>query len=72
MKRKLRLVFVTTMTIAISTGVVRGTEEQDYKDQMRKGVTVFDFKIGRTASKASKEPASLFVGYGRIPGLGAH
>src|SRR5438093_1535691 len=83
------------MTIAISTGVVRGTEEQDesfgqklklaeisgsesyspdvrkiidlgldkatnqrlmvgasegctYKGQMRKGVTVFDFKIGRT------------------------
>ncbi|PYK85045.1 MAG: hypothetical protein DME41_00440 [Verrucomicrobia bacterium] len=28
-KGKLRLVFVTTMTIAISTGVVRGTEEQD-------------------------------------------
>ena len=52
--------------------MVGASEGGTYKGQMRKGVTVFDFKIGRTASKASKEPASLFVGYGRIPGLGAH
>jgi cell wall-associated NlpC family hydrolase len=49
--------------------MVGASEGRTYKGQMRKGVTVFDFKIGRTAAKASKEPASLFVGYGRIPGL---
>ena len=42
-----------------------------YKRQMRKGVGVFDFKIGRTASKVSKEPTAVFVGYGQIPGLDA-
>ena len=52
--------------------MVGASEGRTYKGQMRKGVTVFDFKIGRTASKTGKEPASLFVGYGRIPGLGAH
>jgi len=52
--------------------MVGASEGRTYKGQMRKGVSVFDFKIGRTASKASKEPASLFVGYGRIPGLGPH
>ncbi|MDP9185741.1 MAG: NlpC/P60 family protein [Verrucomicrobiota bacterium] len=52
--------------------MVGASEGRTYKGQMRKGISVFDFKIGRTASKASKEPASLFVGYGRIPGLGAH
>ena len=52
--------------------MVGASEGRTYKGQMRKRVTVFDFKIGRTASKASNEPASLFVGYGRIPGLGAH
>lgn len=50
--------------------MVGATEGRTYKGQMRKGVSVFDFKIGRTASKAGKEPAAVFVGYGHIPGLG--
>jgi cell wall-associated NlpC family hydrolase len=49
--------------------MVGASEGRTYKDQMRKGVGIFDFKIGRTASKASKEPTAVFVGYGRIPGL---
>jgi peptidoglycan DL-endopeptidase CwlO len=50
--------------------MVGASEGRAYKGQMRKGVSVFDFKIGRTASKASKEPAAVFVGYGHIPSLG--
>ncbi len=49
--------------------MVGASEGRTYKGQMRKGVGAFDFKIGRTASKASKEPAAVFVGYGHIPGL---
>jgi cell wall-associated NlpC family hydrolase len=49
--------------------MVGASEGRTYKGQMRKGVGIFDFKIGRTASKASKEPTAVFVGYGRIPGL---
>jgi cell wall-associated NlpC family hydrolase len=51
--------------------MVGASEGRSYKGQMRKGVSVFDFKIGRTASKASKEPSAVFVGYGHVPGLGA-
>ena len=50
--------------------MVGASEGRTYKGQMRKGVGVFDFKIGRTASKTGKEPAAVFVGYGHIPGLG--
>jgi cell wall-associated NlpC family hydrolase len=50
--------------------MIGASEGRTYKGQMRKGVAIFDFKIGRTASKGSKEPAAVFVGYGRIPGLG--
>ena len=49
--------------------MIGASEGHTYKGQMRKGVGVFDFKIGRTASKASKEPTAVFVGYGHIPGL---
>ena len=49
--------------------MVGASEGRTYKGQMRKGVGAFDFKIGRTASKASKEPAAVLVGYGHIPGL---
>jgi peptidoglycan DL-endopeptidase CwlO len=51
--------------------MIGASEGHTYKGQMRKGVGVFDFKIGRTASKASKEPAAVFVGYGQVPGLSA-
>jgi cell wall-associated NlpC family hydrolase len=50
--------------------MIGASEGRAYKGQMRKGVGVFDFKIGRTASRAGKDPAAVFVGYGRIPGLG--
>jgi cell wall-associated NlpC family hydrolase len=50
--------------------MVGASEGRAYKGQMRKGVSIFDFKIGRTASKGSKEPAAVFVGYGHIPGSG--
>jgi len=49
--------------------MIGASEGRTYKGRTRKGVSVFDFKIGRTASKAGKEPAAVFVGYGRIPGL---
>jgi peptidoglycan DL-endopeptidase CwlO len=49
--------------------MVGASEGRAYKGQMWKGVSVFDLKIGRTASKANKEPAAVFVGYGHIPGL---
>ena len=51
--------------------MVGASEGRTYKGQVRKGVGVFDFKIGRTSSKASKEPAAVFVGYGHIPDLSA-
>ena len=50
--------------------MVGASEGRAYKGQMKKGVSIFDFKIGRTASKASTEPTAVFVGYGHIPGLG--
>lgn len=50
--------------------MIGASEGRAYKGQMRKGVGIFDFKIGRTTSKASKEPAAVFVGYGHVPGLG--
>lgn len=50
--------------------MIGASEGRTYKGQMRKGVNVFDFKIGRAASKASKEPTAIFVGYGHVPGLG--
>jgi cell wall-associated NlpC family hydrolase len=49
--------------------MIGASEGRAYKGQMRKGVSVFDFKIGRTASKANQVPVAVFVGYGRIPGL---
>ena len=49
--------------------MIGASEGRTYKGQMRKGVSVFDFKIGRSASKANKEPTAVFVGYGHIPGL---
>ena len=51
--------------------MIGASEGHSYKGQMRKGVGVFDFKIGRIASKASKEPTAVFVGYGHLPGLSA-
>jgi cell wall-associated NlpC family hydrolase len=50
--------------------MIGASEANTYKGQRRSGVSVFDFKVGRAASKTNKEPGPVFVGYGRIPGLG--
>src|SRR5207237_1312869 len=49
--------------------MIGASDGRAYKGQIKKGVSIFDFKIGRPA-KASKEPTAVFVGYGRVPGLG--
>jgi cell wall-associated NlpC family hydrolase len=50
--------------------MIGASERLAYKGQSRSGVNVFDFKVGRAAPKSNKEPGPIFVGYGRIPGLG--
>ena len=50
--------------------MVGASEDRSYKGQSRLGVNVFDFKVSRAAPKSNKEPGPVFVGYGRIPGLG--
>ena len=50
--------------------MVGAGEGRSYKGQSRLGVNVFDFKVSRAAPKPNKEPGPVFVGYGRIPGLG--
>jgi peptidoglycan DL-endopeptidase CwlO len=50
--------------------MVGASERLAYKRQSRSGVNVFDFKLERARSKSNNEPGPVFVGYGRIPGLG--
>jgi len=50
--------------------MIGASERLAYKGQSRSGVNIFDFKVGRARSKANNEPGPVFVGYGRIPGLG--
>lgn len=48
------------------------SERGTFKGQQKSGVSVFDFKVGRTTPKPGKEtPTAVFVGYGRIPDLSA-
>jgi cell wall-associated NlpC family hydrolase len=49
--------------------MVGASDGRTYKGQSRFGVSVFDFKIARSASKSEDKPAAIFVGYGRIPDL---
>lgn len=42
-----------------------------YKGQPHFGVSVFDFKVGRSKAAKSEEPGPTFVGYAGIPGLPA-
>jgi cell wall-associated NlpC family hydrolase len=49
--------------------MVGASDGRTYKGQSRFGVSVFDFKVSRLASKADDKPGPIFVGYGRIPGL---
>jgi len=50
--------------------MVGAGEGRSYKGQSRLGVSVLDFKVSRAAPKPNKESGPVFVGYGRIPGLG--
>ena len=50
--------------------MIGASERLTYKGQSRSGVNIFDFKVGRARSKSNNEPGPVFVGYGRIPGLG--
>jgi cell wall-associated NlpC family hydrolase len=50
--------------------MIGASERLAYKGRSRSGVNVFDFKVGRAAPRSNKEPGPVFVGYGRIPGLG--
>jgi len=51
--------------------MIGASEGSTYKGQKRAGVNVFDFKVGRAAPKSNKEETGpVFVGYGRIPGVG--
>jgi cell wall-associated NlpC family hydrolase len=51
--------------------MVGASDGRTYKGQSRFGVSVFDFKIARSASasKSEDKPGPIFVGYGRIPDL---
>jgi peptidoglycan DL-endopeptidase CwlO len=50
--------------------MIGASERLAYKGQSRSGVNVFDFKVERARPKSNNEPGPIFVGYGRIPGLG--
>jgi cell wall-associated NlpC family hydrolase len=50
--------------------MIGASERLAYKGKSRAGVNVFDFKVDRAKPKATGEPGPVFVGYGRIPGLG--
>jgi len=50
--------------------MIGASERPAYKGKSRSGVNVFDFKVERAKPKATGEPGPVFVGYGRIPGLG--
>jgi peptidoglycan DL-endopeptidase CwlO len=49
--------------------MVGASERGTFKGQAKSGVSVFDFKVGRATPKPGKETTTVFVGYGRIPGL---
>lgn len=53
-----------------STGdkvMIGSSDGRTYRGQKRNGVSVFDFQLPKTATKGDAQ--SVFVGYGRIPGL---
>ena len=50
--------------------MVGAIENRSTKGQQKSGVGVFEFKVGRAGAKANIETGPVFVGYGRVPGLG--
>jgi peptidoglycan DL-endopeptidase CwlO len=49
--------------------MVGASDGRTYKGQSRFGVSVFDFKVSRSAPRSDDKPGPVFVGYGRIPNL---
>ena len=50
--------------------MIGASERSAYKGKSKSGVAIFDFKVGRATPKPNQERGPVFVGYGRIPGLG--
>lgn len=50
--------------------MVGASDGRVYRDQSRFGVSVFDFKISRVRRPNVNGRVPMFIGYGRIPGLG--
>jgi len=51
--------------------MVGSSDGRFHKGQPRFGVSVLDFKVGRSKAAKSEEPGPTFIGYARIPGLPA-
>jgi cell wall-associated NlpC family hydrolase len=49
--------------------MVGASDGRTYNGQSRFGVSIFDFKVARSAPKSDNRPGPVFVGYGRIPNL---
>jgi cell wall-associated NlpC family hydrolase len=49
--------------------MVGASDGRTYKGESRYGVSVFDFKVARTAKTDEGRLTPAFIGYGRIPGL---
>jgi cell wall-associated NlpC family hydrolase len=50
--------------------MIGASERGTFKGERKSGVGAFDFKLGSSEPKADEEATSVFVGYGRVPGLG--
>jgi peptidoglycan DL-endopeptidase CwlO len=49
--------------------MVGASDGRTYKGESRYGVSVFDFKVSRTAKTEEGRLTPTFIGYGHIPGL---
>jgi cell wall-associated NlpC family hydrolase len=49
--------------------MVGASDGRTYKGESRYGVSVFDFKVARTAKTDEGRLTPSFIGYGRVPGL---
>jgi hypothetical protein len=49
--------------------MVGAIEGGNYKDQLRSGVSVVDFRAQRAEANSDSQTGPRFVGYGRVPGL---
>jgi cell wall-associated NlpC family hydrolase len=49
--------------------MVGASDGRTYKGESRYGVSVFDFKVVRTAKTDEGRLTPAFIGYGRVPGL---